>query len=208
MKEWVKGPGARGTFLTIFISLTIFTILLAGAQGSSARENGWRQAVERWKWAFPRDHGSHPEFRTEWWYFTGNLNGTPRQYGYQLTFFRQGVASKPVSPTNPWSLRDLYLGHFTLTDVSAGRFSYGERLSRKGPGLAGASEYGMDVHLLNWSAKMVGNSILLEARHHGIDFHGQTRGNLSSEHGEREGKAPAALPQEGATRAPAVGPRL
>ncbi len=52
----------------------------------------WKQAIGPWKWSFPRDHGSHPDFRTEWWYFTGNLSDPlARRFGYQLTFFRQGV---------------------------------------------------------------------------------------------------------------------
>ena len=37
-----------------------------------------------------------------------------------------------------------------------------------------------------------------------INFHERASGNLSSEHGEREGKTPAALPQEGATQAPSI----
>jgi len=80
-----------------------------------ALSQDWRQAVGPWKWAFPRDHGSHPEFRTEWWYFTGNLlSASGERFGYQLTFFRQGVAQKAGDPANPWSIRDVYLAHFTL----------------------------------------------------------------------------------------------
>ncbi len=126
---------------------------------------------EPWKWDFPRDHGSHPEFRTEWWYFTGNLiDATGKQYGYQLTFFRQGVSLQPKDPQNPWSIRDLYLAHFTLTDVSASRFWYDERTSRTGPGLAGAAKDEMDVRLLNWSATMKGNTILIEARRQDMEL--------------------------------------
>ncbi len=134
--------------------------------GHAAYAEAWKQAVGPWKWAFPRDHGSHLQFRTEWWYFTGNLTGPlGTRWGYQLTFFRQGIRSEAKDRNQPWSIRDLYLGHFALTDASASRFWYGERLSREGPGLAGASEKGMDVWLLNWRAKQVGAKVSLEERH-------------------------------------------
>jgi predicted secreted hydrolase len=139
-------------------------LLLAGA-------HEWRQAIGPWKWVFPRDHGSHPEFRTEWWYFTGNLKDpAEKRFGYQLTFFRQGVVFEPKDPNHPWAIRDVYLAHFTLTDVAARRFQYAERVSRKGPGLAGTDEKGMDVRLLNWTAKMEENKIKLEARHQGMEL--------------------------------------
>lgn len=164
-----------------------------------AYANEWRQAVGPWKWVFPKDHGSHPEFRTEWWYFTGNLTDpSKKRFGYQLTFFRQGVLFKANDPNHPWAIRDIHLTHFTLTDVSAGQFWYADRVSRKGPGLAGAAEKGMHVWLLNWMAKMEGDRIKLEARHQGMElsldlvprkplvFHGK---NGLSQKGPIEGQA-------------------
>ena len=159
----------------------------------------WKQAIGPWKWSFPRDHGAHPEFRTEWWYFTGNLaDPSARRFGYQLTFFRQGVILTAHDPKNPWSIRDIYLAHFTLTDATPRQFSYAERLSRKGPGLAGAATDRMDVWLFNWSAKMEGNTIRLEAHHQSMDlslklrprkplvFHGE---NGLSRKGPKKGQA-------------------
>jgi len=164
-----------------------------------AYANEWRQAVGPWKWAFPRDHGSHPEFRTEWWYFTGNLTDpSKKRFGYQLTFFRQGVLFKANDPSHPWAIRDIHLAHFTLTDVSAGQFWYADRASRKGPGLAGATEEGMHVWLLNWMVRMEGNKIKIGARHQGMElflelnprkplvFHGK---NGLSQKGPIEGQA-------------------
>jgi predicted secreted hydrolase len=145
--------------------MVMLTAVILAWQGWGAPEAEWRQAVGPWKWKFPRDHGSHREFRTEWWYFTGNLvDRASKQYGYQLTFFRQGISFQPGDPRNPWSLRDLYLAHFALTDVSASRFFHAESLSRKGPHLAGAAEDRMAVWLLNWSARMNDRRILVEAR--------------------------------------------
>ena len=164
-----------------------------------AYANDWKQAIGPWKWAFPRDHGSHPEFRTEWWYFTGNLmDRLKKSFGYQLTFFRQGVLFKANDPNHSWAIRDVYLAHFTLTDVASGQFWYADRASRKGPGFAGAAEGSMDVWLLNWRAKMEGNKIKLEARHQNMElslvltprkplvFHGQ---NGLSQKGPMEGQA-------------------
>jgi len=143
----------------------------------SAHASGWKQAIEERAWSFPKDHGNHPEYRTEWWYFTGNLRDEAgKRYGYQLTFFRQGIEHpvtkdvKPTSDDNPWSVRDVYLGHFALTDVEKKRFSYIDRTSRTGPGLARADTNTMDVHILNWSARMNNNTILLSARHQGMEI--------------------------------------
>ena len=88
-------------------------------RGRAAGE--WAVADGTRTWSFPRDHGAHPEYRTEWWYFTGILAAADgRRFGYQLTFFRQGIAPVAADPGNPWSVRDLHLAHFTLTDVAAG----------------------------------------------------------------------------------------
>jgi len=127
---------------------------------------GWKEATIQRQWSFPRDHGSHPAYRTEWWYFTGNLKGNgARQYGYQLTFFRNGLALTPAQPGNVWSMRDVYLAHFALTDGSKNAFWFAERVSRAGPGLAAAKETKMGVHVLGWSAAMEGKRIDLKASH-------------------------------------------
>jgi predicted secreted hydrolase len=164
-----------------------------------AYANEWKQVAGPWKWFFPKDHGSHPEFRTEWWYFTGNLaDPSKKRFGYQLTFFRQGILFKSKDPSHPWAIRDIYLAHFTLTDVSAGQFWYADRASRKGPGLSGAAEEGMHIWLLSWIAKMERDKIKLEARHQGMElsldlvprkplvFHGK---NGLSQKGPMEGQA-------------------
>ena len=73
-------------------TLPIFYILSAIFFCQSLAAEDWSRALQPWSWQFPRDHGAHPEFKTEWWYFTGNLqdaSGNP--YGYQLTFFRHGL---------------------------------------------------------------------------------------------------------------------
>ena len=131
----------------------------------------WKEALGPRPWSFPRDHGSHPEYRTEWWYFTGNLaDPRERRYGYQLTFFRYGLARQAARPANAWSIRDVYLAHFALTDAAENAFHHAERVSRPGPGLAGAAEGGMDVRVLNWSAAMRGGRIDLAASKEGMSL--------------------------------------
>lgn len=131
----------------------------------------WARAVGPRIWTFPKDHGAHPEYRTEWWYFTGNLeDDVGSRYGYQLTFFRQGIRRIVSQPSNPWDIRDVYLAHFTLTDGSRKKFRWAERISRAGPRLAGASTDGMDIWLLNWSGKIKGDSISLHAQSKGMEL--------------------------------------
>ncbi len=153
----------------ILKAIVCLFLILTYASTLGAEE--WKQAIGQRTWSFPRDHGAHPEFRTEWWYFTGNLrDGAGNRYGYQLTFFRQGVRLKPSDPGNPWSLRDLYPAHFALTDVRKGTFHFTEQISRSGPGLSGAATDGMNVWNLGWSARMRGGSILLRAGHEGMEL--------------------------------------
>lgn len=124
----------------------------------------WETAINPRDWSFPRDHGAHREYRTEWWYFTGNLSDPAgARFGYQLTFFRFGIRRDVPMNDNPWHLRDLFMGHFAITEASNNRFRFAERISREGPGLAGAACDGMGVRLLNWSATMEHSVISLAA---------------------------------------------
>ena len=82
---------------------------------------------------------NHPEFQTEWWYYTGNLQSTDgHRYGYELTFFRQANADAGKS-NSVWNPDQLYLAHLALSDIDGQKFEHTERLNRAGPGLAGPS---------------------------------------------------------------------
>jgi len=118
--------------------------------------------------SFPRDHGKHPDFQTEWWYFTGNLAGRGQEFGFQLTFFRRGLFSERVSLESDWSVRDLYPAHLAVTDKTGKRFFHYETMSREGPNLAGASERDLDVHVKDWSARRTDEGIVLSARAEGV----------------------------------------
>ena len=152
------------TCLSLVLGILSLLLLVCLVKTGASRTQ-WKQAAGPRNWSFPKDHGSHPDFRTEWWYFTGNLtDGSEKRFGYQLTFFRHGIVWRAKNPNNTWSVRDLFPAHFTLTDVSAGQFWYAERIARQGPGLAGAAGDGMDVWMLNWSARMKNDTIRMEAR--------------------------------------------
>ena len=100
----------------------------------------YRQAVPGYRFAFPRDHFEHRDFRTEWWYYTGNVRSAEgRRFGFELVFFRQGQRRGPSNNQSAWRIDDLYLAHMALTDVDRGQFHYFKRLNRAGPGIAGAS---------------------------------------------------------------------
>ena len=142
----------------------LMALLLWAGVPAWAEEPTWPQAETAREWTFPRDHGAHPGYRTEWWYFTGNLEDSQdNPYGYQLTIFRVGVRPQPdpAEAGNPWAVRDLYLGHLAVSDGAGGRFRYAHQLSRTGPGLAGASLTDLDVWVLDWSARQEGAAIHL-----------------------------------------------
>jgi predicted secreted hydrolase len=117
----------------------------------------WERAMTPRAWSFPRDHGAHFEYKTEWWYFTGNLAGKDgRRFGYQLTFFRQGLTPNLKLTQSAWGVRDIYFAHLTITDVAAGRFHFEERTGRGSRNMAGASVEKMDVWIGDWKLETAG----------------------------------------------------
>lgn len=118
-----------------------------------AGAEGFARATEPRPFVFPQDHGPHPEFAVEWWYYTGNLADTDgRRFGFQLTFFRFAIAPDAAPRDSAWAARDIYMAHFALADVTAGRFYAFERFSRGAAGLAGAQGEPFRVWLEDWEA--------------------------------------------------------
>lgn len=112
---------------------------------------------------FPRDHGSHPEYKIEWWYLTGHLfasnavsPGHSRRFGFQATFFRRSAprADTPGAGSTNFGTDQLYLAHMALLDVASGRFLHEERLNRDGWD-AGSDTNSLDVHNGNWSLRLI-----------------------------------------------------
>lgn len=103
--------------------------------------------------AFPRDHGAHPAFRTEWWYVTGWLetpDGGP--LGFQVTFFRTRPGLDEANPS-AFAPRQVLFAHAALSDPAVGRLVHDQRIARQGFGLAEARIGDADVVLDDWSLK-------------------------------------------------------
>ncbi len=120
---------------------------------------GFARATRPRQFVFPQDHGPHQEYATEWWYYTGNLNAADgRHFGYQLTFFRFGLAPKPAERASDWGASNIYMAHFALSDVAGKQFYAFDRFSRDAAGLAGAQGDPFRVWLEGWSAEGVGGA--------------------------------------------------
>ena len=123
----------------------------------------FRQALPGYRFEFPRDHFNHPEFQTEWWYYTGNLKTSEgRRFGFELTFFRRGIR-RPPENASVWDVNDVYLAHLAVSDIEAGRFHHAERLNRAGGGLAGVSATKELIWNGNWQVKWDGSKQWLHA---------------------------------------------
>jgi predicted secreted hydrolase len=130
----------------------------------------WREAEAGYQYSFPRDHGSHDEYGIEWWYYTGNLQTkTGRRFGYQLTFFRVGVDPRPSNPSR-WTVRDLYIAHFAISDIDRESFHSFERINRAGIGWAGADSLSYRVWNDQWEARLDGRTHLLTADDEGYEL--------------------------------------
>jgi predicted secreted hydrolase len=115
---------------------------------------GFARALTPRPFVFPDDHGPHPEFRTEWWYYTGNLQTADgRHFGFQLTFFRTALAPSMAARASRWASREAYMAHFALTDTAGRRFRSASRSSRAALGLAGAHARPFEVWVEDWAAQ-------------------------------------------------------
>ena len=102
------------------------------------------------RFVFPREHGAHPAFRTEWWYVTGRLETREkRDLGFQITFFRTTPQTDPANPSK-FAPKQILFAHAALSDPSVGHLLHGERAARAGFGLAQARIGDTDVSLRDW----------------------------------------------------------
>ena len=137
------------------VKLHVLTAILALASSivfdPSFQAQGFKSALPGYEFSFPRDHGAHAEYRTEWWYYTGHLTtASGRRYGFEVTFFRVGV-TPPAPKQTEWDLQQVMPAHFAITDVKARRFRYYEKLNRVSPYTAGAMEDRLDVFNEAWA---------------------------------------------------------
>lgn len=161
--------------LTVLVTVTIGIIsglLLSSPVYAASTQLTWleatptdtaefQKALAPKDWQFPEDFGAHEDYKTEWWYYTGNLETTEgRAFGFQLTFFRQALAPTVQtvashSTASHWRNNQVYSAHFTISDIAEKQFYPYERFSRGAVGLAGAKAVPYQVWLEDWSATEV-----------------------------------------------------
>lgn len=132
-----------------------FSVGLSVAGWSAAEE--WLAITGPPELSFPRDHGAHPDYQTEWWYVTGLVDTEAGdRYGFQVTFFRQGLdPGDPKDGSSKLRARQIIAAHLAIADISGQRFDNAERVRRTGGGLAGFSEVNLEVWLDDWEMKTV-----------------------------------------------------
>ncbi|HYA64845.1 MAG TPA: lipocalin-like domain-containing protein [Candidatus Sulfotelmatobacter sp.] len=143
-------------------------LLLIAASCPAAAQ--YKVAMPGYHYEFPRDHFNHPEFQTEWWYYTGNLTASDgHRFGFELTFFREG-RDRDSQKQDTWDIQDLYLAHLALSDLDGNAFYHTERTNRAGPGIAGIEESRKLIWNGNWKVAWKGTDQELEAMDEHFSF--------------------------------------
>ena len=117
----------------------------------------FRIATAPYHFVFPRDHGAHFAYQSEWWYFTGHLRATGgRRFGYELTIFRFGLRPGTIAirpEESRWHGSEIFPAHFAITDVRDARFVHYERFARDALGMGYASARTLDIRSVTWFAR-------------------------------------------------------
>lgn len=145
--------------------------LLAVAVPVMSQDEDFRRVDGPCNLRFPDDHGPHPGYRTEWWYYTGNLaDDAGRRFGFQLTLFRHqisppGAERKWPRPASRWRTRQLYLGHAAITDIQAEQHLFAEEIAREALSLSGTRREGdrVELFLKNWQIAITPQNQHLQA---------------------------------------------
>ncbi|MEX2604310.1 MAG: lipocalin-like domain-containing protein [Gracilimonas sp.] len=136
------------------------SISVAEAMGGG-NDEGYLRVIGPREFIFPEDHGPHPGYKTEWWYYTGNVfTEAGRQFGYQFTIFRSQLnppdsTAEVKAYNDDWNTNQLYLGHFAISDVQNLDHIFEERYSRGAAGLAGAKVEPYKIWLEDWSIQRI-----------------------------------------------------
>ena len=177
----MNDPGARGGVLlagvllvcglgALVLSVYVLSLPTMGGtinatlvvtEALSGDDTGFERVLGPRTLSFPEDHGPHTDFRTEWWYVTGNVEtGEGRRFGFQLTFFRNAAAPAPADRASAWNTNQVYMAHFAVTDVQSNEHHAFERLARGAMGLAGAQPSPFRVWLEDWSLEGAAGGLL------------------------------------------------
>jgi predicted secreted hydrolase len=146
-------------------------ILLSESMTAAASDGQYLRMDGPYDFIFPRDHGAHPGYRVEWWYYTGNLT-TERdtRYGFQLTFFRTQISppdheKAPPSDISAWRTKQLYVAHAAMSSIDDTRFYHEEKMARGAVGLAGVEHERENIRIFlgPWSVVIEPDRHLLKA---------------------------------------------
>ncbi len=130
----------RSRSTALALALAASAAVAADAPGAAGPAAGFRPADPHHRWEFPRDHHAHPGYRSEWWYFTGTVEDErdpARRFGFQLTFFRLGLAPRPPALDSAWATADAVMAHLAITDAAGGTHAFSEVVWRAVPLLGG-----------------------------------------------------------------------
>jgi predicted secreted hydrolase len=145
----------RSKYVTLLLLLISVFAAAQEDRASNQSAQHYRFAQPGYAYQFPRDYFNHEDFQTEWWYYTGNVTSADgRRFGYELTFFRQGVSR--LDDSHPWFVHDVWMAHLALSDIKGQRFYHQQRLNRTGPGFAGVDSQTSLVWNGNWQAHITG----------------------------------------------------
>ena len=202
-----RGSKTAGYFrirLALWALLVFMTVSPTGpVRGGDP--TGFRSITGPCRFQFPRDHGAHPGFRTEWWYYTGNLvASTGERFGFQLTFFRRqlrpGTSRRDwPDPASAWRTNQIFLAHAALTDLSRKQHFMAEKVRRESLGMAGAvtDGRGTQVYLQPWAATITpkAHTLTMAAPAFGLELNlVPSKGPVA--HGERGYSRKGSLPEQ------------
>ncbi len=162
------------TIVILFVALIAGVLLLGSepaplgasvgiGQAMAGDTTGYARALGPMPIQFPADHGAHPGYKLEWWYYTGNLQTSEgRRFGYQFTIFRNALAPPDTAATDTgsaWRTKQLYFAHFAVSDIDQEKFYAFERFSRGAAGLAGAEAAPFRVWIDDWEVTQLGDDM-------------------------------------------------
>lgn len=141
----------RAILVLLFTTIATVSTLDVSGQGSKK----YKAALPPYTFDFPRDHASHPDFRTEWWYYTGHLKSAGHSFGFELTFFQVGINPVRRMGGSAWRLHTLFFAHFAITDETGKSFYHTETIGRPTLKMAGAEEDQLHVWIGKWSTELL-----------------------------------------------------